>query len=82
VGIVSEIDLLNHMLLSNHVHKPDETIERIIDKNVPVIQPGTPLETLMAVLSNSNLVIIAIEGKVQGILTKIDILDFLATQTG
>ncbi len=82
LGIVTEIDLLNHMLLSNQMHKPDETIASIIDKNVPVILPGTPLETLMAVLSNSNLVIIAMDRKVHGILTKIDILDFLATQSG
>ena len=82
LGIVTEIDLLNHMLLSNHVHKPDETIERIVDKNVPMVRPGTPLETLMAVLSNSNVVIMVMNDEVQGILTKIDILDFLATQTG
>ena len=82
LGIVTEIDLLNHMLLSNHVHKPDETIERIVDKNVPMVRPGTPLETLMAVLSNSNVVIMVMNDEVQGILTKIDILDFLATQAG
>jgi cystathionine beta-synthase len=82
IGIVTEIDLLNHMLLSDHVHKSDETIESIIDKNVPIVRPGTPLETLMAVLSNSNVVIMVTDGVVQGILTKIDILDFLSTQTG
>jgi cystathionine beta-synthase len=82
VGIVTEIDLLNHMLLSDHVHKADETIESIIDKNVPIVRPGTPLETLMAVLSNSNVVLMVTDGQVQGILTKIDILDFLSTQVG
>ena len=82
LGIVTEIDLLNHMLLSDHVHKSDETIESVIDKNVPIVRPNTPLETLMAVLSNSNVVILVTDGEVQGILTKIDILDFLSTQTG
>ena len=80
VGIVTEIDLLNHMLLTNHVHQPDETIELIIDHNVPVARPGTPLESLMAIFSNRSAVVIATEKKVQGILTKIDILDFLSTQ--
>jgi predicted transcriptional regulator len=70
------------MLLSDHVHKADETIESIIDKNVPIVRPGTPLETLMAVLSNSNVVLMVTDGQVQGILTKIDILDFLSTQVG
>lgn len=80
LGIVTEIALLNHILLSNHVHDHDETIESIVDKNVPVVRPNTPLETLMPILSNSNVVMIVSNGELQGILTKIDILDFLATQ--
>lgn len=80
IGIVTEIDLLNHMLLTDHVHEPDERIESIIDANVPVVRPNTPLETLMAIFSNRSAVVIATDRKVQGILTKIDILDFLSTQ--
>lgn len=80
VGIVTEIELLNHMLLANHVHQSDETIESIIDVNVPVVRPNTPLETLMAIFSNHNAVVIAVGDQVQGILTKIDILDFLSSQ--
>ncbi|MEM7334476.1 MAG: cystathionine beta-synthase [Chloroflexota bacterium] len=80
VGIVTEIDLLNHMLLTDHVHEPDETIESIVDPNVPVVRPNTPLETLMAIFSNRNVVVIATDGKIQGILTKIDILDFVSSQ--
>lgn len=79
-GIVTEIDLLNHMLLTDHVHEPDETIESMIDPNVPVVRPNTPLETLMAIFSNRSAVIIATQNHIQGILTKIDILDFLSTQ--
>lgn len=79
VGIVTEIDLLNHMLLSDHVHEPDETIESMIDPNVPVVRPSTPLETLMAIFSNRNVVVIATGKKIQGILTKIDILDFVSS---
>lgn len=80
VGMVSEIDLLNHMLLMEHVHEPDETIESIVDPNVPVVQPSTPLETLMAIFSNKSVVVIATGRKIQGILTKIDILDFITNQ--
>lgn len=80
LGLVTEIDLLNHMLLTDHVHEADETIESMIDTNVPVIRPNTPLETLMAIFSNRSAAVIVSDDKVQGILTKIDILDFLATQ--
>jgi len=80
VGIVTEIELLNHMLLTDHVHQADETIESIIDPNVPVVRPATPLETLMGIFSSKNAVVIATGEQVQGILTKIDILDFLTRQ--
>lgn len=80
VGLVTEIDLLNHMLLTDHEHTVDETIESLIDRNVPVVRPNTPLETLMGIFSSSNVAVIATDGHVEGILTKIDILDFLSSQ--
>lgn len=81
LGAIAEIDLLNHMLLTNHdSHDPNETIESIIDRNMPVTRPNTPLETIMNIFSSHNAVIIATDDEVQGILTKIDILDFLSSQ--
>ncbi|NKQ37286.1 MAG: cystathionine beta-synthase [Chloroflexi bacterium] len=82
LGIVTEIDLLNHMLQEDHGrHDRNETIAAIVESNVPVVRPNTPLETLMGIFSQHNAVIIATpDDKVEGILTKIDILDFLSTQ--
>ncbi len=82
LGLVTEIDLLNHMLQEDHSHHDrNETIVGIVESNVPVVRPNTPLETLMGIFSQHNAVIIATpDDKVEGILTKIDILDFLSTQ--
>ncbi|MBP9503022.1 MAG: cystathionine beta-synthase [Candidatus Promineofilum sp.] len=81
VGLVSEIDLLNHMLMSNHVHQPDETIEGMINTNVPIVGPNAQLETLMSLIKDrSAVVIVNHEDQVEGILTKIDILDYLSSQ--
>lgn len=82
VGLVREIDLLKHMLTASHKHERDETIESMIDRNVAVIQATTPLETLMGIFSNRRAVIIVSGEKVQGILTQIDLLDFLSGQIG
>jgi cystathionine beta-synthase len=82
VGLVREIDLLNHMLTAGHKHERDETIESMIDRNVAVIQATTPLETLMGIFSNRRAVVIVSGDKVQGILTQIDLLDFLSGQIG
>lgn len=82
VGIVREIDLLKHMLLSGHRHEPNETIASIVDRGVTVVQPNTPLETLMGIFSHHRAVIVVSQDKVQGIITHIDMLDFLATRMG
>lgn len=79
LGIVSEVNLLQHLLEASHTHTRDETIEAIIERNVAVVRPSTPLESLMGIFSHNDAVILAVEGRVQGILTKIDILDFLST---
>jgi cystathionine beta-synthase len=79
-GLVTEVALLNHMLSADHAHQQDETIASLIDPNVPVIQPNTPLETLMTLFTTNNVALIVSGGEVQGILTKIDLLDFLSTQ--
>jgi cystathionine beta-synthase len=80
LGMVTEIALLNHLLQANHRHEPDETIESIIDRNVTTIRPNAPLETLIGIITDNSVVVIASENEVQGILTKIDILDFLSSQ--
>jgi cystathionine beta-synthase len=78
VGLVREIDLLKHMLSSRR--EQEATIEGVIDRNVAVVQPGTPLETLIGMFATRHAVVIASADRVQGILTQIDLLDFLAAQ--
>ncbi|MDX1688065.1 MAG: pyridoxal-phosphate dependent enzyme, partial [Candidatus Promineifilaceae bacterium] len=82
VGIVREIDLLKHMLTADHTHDRDETIESMIDRNVAVVQANTPLETLMGIFGNRRAVVVTSGEQVQGILTQIDLLDFLASRIG
>jgi cystathionine beta-synthase len=79
-GLVSEIDLLNHMLQVDHVHQADETIAAMIDEDAPVVGPNARLETLMSLISNRPAVVIVRDDRVEGILTKIDILDYLSSQ--
>jgi len=81
VGLVSEIDLLNHMLLTDHIHQPNETIESMVNTNVPIVGPNARLETLMSLIKDRPAVVIVNQNdQVEGILTKIDILDYLSSQ--
>lgn len=82
VGLVREIDLLKHMLSGEHQHEPHETIANLIDRSVAVVQPNTPLETLMTLFATRQAVVVTSGDTVHGILTQIDLLDFLAGQVG
>lgn len=79
VGQVSELDLLEHMLLADHVHQADETIESMISTDVAVVGPNARMETLMSLFTNRPAVVIVNNDRVEGILTKIDILDYLSS---
>ncbi|MBM4423738.1 MAG: cystathionine beta-synthase [Chloroflexi bacterium] len=79
-GIVSEIDLLNHLLTADHKHDPDETIGTILREEVATVSPDTALEVLMSVFVTGQVAIVVENKKPVGILTKIDLLDYLSTQ--
>lgn len=80
-GLVSEVDLLNHMLQSDHQHTRSETIAKLVRTDVPTVQPETPLEALMSVFATGQVAVVIEDDRPVGILTKIDLLDFLATHT-
>ncbi len=52
----------------------------VVDGIVPVVSPNTNLETLTALFNSRTAVVITLGGQPQGILTKIDILDYLSSQ--
>jgi cystathionine beta-synthase len=81
-GLVTEVDLLNHMLQADHRHERGETIESIMDPNPLTVRPDTPLDRLMKQFNVSGVAIMVDDTEhVTGILTKIDLLDFLASRT-
>ncbi|MCB9077881.1 MAG: cystathionine beta-synthase [Anaerolineaceae bacterium] len=78
VGMVSEVELLNHMLFSTHQHSPDETIAEMISPNVTTIDIDAPMETLMSIFTTARVVVVLENEQIVGVITKIDLLDFLA----
>ena len=79
-GMVAEIDLLNHLLTADHKHDPDETVEPVIHSEVATISLDTPLEAVMSIFVTGQVAVISEEKKPVGILTKIDLLDYLSSQ--
>src|SRR5688500_15981573 len=77
VGLIEEVDLLNHML-EKHDHSNDEKIDPLVQKVGAVFPPDTPLEEAMPSLTAGFALIIVENNRPVGILTKIDVLDYVA----
>ena len=79
-GLVSEVDLLDHIVRAGHEHRPDETIESILSRDIRTAPAEAPLEEVLPDLLRAKVVVLIDElRRPQGILTVIDALEFLAT---
>lgn len=89
LGLVKEVGLLSYMLTNGSGEAAETPIEDadVIDTNVPDMRPMTPIETVMSVFSTHDLALVTepVSGsddmRVVGILTKIDMLDFLTNRS-
>jgi cystathionine beta-synthase len=79
-GIVTEVDLLEHLLHGGHEHDPAETIAPIVNPNVATVNIGTSLESVLANFERGKVVIVVDGNQPVGILTKIDLIDLMARQ--
>ncbi len=76
-GTIEEVDLLNH-LLESHQHSQDEAIDALIQNAQAVYPPDATLDEAMPMLTQGFALIVVDAGKPTGILTKIDVLDYVA----
>jgi cystathionine beta-synthase len=90
LGIVSEVNLLNHLLMQSGDGSKTrlEDARDIINTNVPTINANTPVEAVMSMFSTHKVALVTEEmedgepddKRVVGIVTQIDILDLLANR--
>ena len=77
VGTIEEVDLLNHVL-DNHQHSQDESIDSLVQNANAVFPPETSLNEAMPMLTRGFALLVVDNSKPIGILTKIDVLDYVA----
>ena len=77
VGLIEEVDMLNHMI-EKHDHSNEEAIDPLVQNADSVFPPETPLEEAMNSLKSGYALIVVENSKPVGILTKIDVLDYVA----
>ncbi len=77
-GLVSEADLLKHLLEAGHTHKPEETIASIVEPSLLAFTTNAFLEDVLPKFFEFPVVLVIEDERPVGILTKIDVLDFIA----
>lgn len=80
LGMISEVDLLNHIVLGDK-HSSESPIGNLVRADVATITPNASIESLMSVFVSRQVAVVVDAGQVAGILTKIDLLDYLASHS-
>lgn len=77
-GLVTEVDLLKHMLGNGHVHSADETVAEIVSPTQAIYPASAPIDAALPAIMDGQVVLITSGDQPVGILTKIDLLDYIA----
>lgn len=77
-GMVTEVELLKHMLENNHVHTTDESIADIVCATQAVFSTTASIDEALPAIMDGQVALVTEGDRPAGILTKIDILDYIA----
>jgi cystathionine beta-synthase len=78
-GIVAEVDLLRALVTGGKTL--ESPIGEVVEDDYGTVTPNTKIELLQAVLADAKVAIVEEGDQVIGIITKIDLIDFLARNT-
>jgi cystathionine beta-synthase len=78
-GMVGEVDLLRHLVSGDHTL--DSPIAGLIESDYATVSLDTKVELLQGTLADAKVAIVTEREEVVGIVTKIDLIDFLAKRT-
>jgi cystathionine beta-synthase len=75
VGMIHEYDLLNFLIEGKH--RLSEVVEPLVQPLQGVVGPDTPVARLREIFNDDNVAVVKEGEKVSGIVTKIDLIEFL-----
>ncbi len=78
-GIISEVDLLRHMVSGPKT--ANSTIAALLESDYATVTPDTKIELLQGVLADARAAIVTERDSVVGIVTKIDLIEYLAKKS-
>ena len=78
-GAVAEVDLLRYLVSGEH--SLDSAVGVLAESDYATVSPRTSIENLQGLLNDARMAIVTDEGKIVGVVTKIDLIDYLARRT-
>ncbi len=78
IGMIHEYDLLNFLIEGKH--RLSEVVEPLVQPLQGGVGPDTPIARLREIFNDDNVAVVREGDRVTGILTKIDLIDFLGTR--
>jgi len=79
-GMIHETDLL-HMLLDG-AHKLEDSVNDAVTPLQGVVAPQLPVMELEKIFAEDNVAVVTEDGRVTGIVTKIDLIEYLGRRLG
>jgi cystathionine beta-synthase len=80
-GLVTEVDLLKYMLESGQSPGTDLSIAPIVEEAEAIFPENTLLEEVLPAIIDGYVILVTRKEQPVGILTKIDVLDYIAQET-
>ena len=78
IGMIHEYDLLNFLIEGKH--RLSEVVEPLVQPLQGTVGPETPIARLREIFNDDNVAVVRDGDRVIGILTKIDLIDFLGSR--
>jgi cystathionine beta-synthase len=79
VGAVAEVDLLRYLVSGEH--SLDSAIGPLVESDYATVSPRTSIENLQGLLNDARMAVVTEDDKIVGVVTKIDLIDYLARRT-
>jgi cystathionine beta-synthase len=76
IGMISEIDVMNSLILGEH--RAQDLIDRLVAPLEGAVELDTPLTKLAQIFGRDLVAVVMENGSISGILTKIDLIEFMA----
>lgn len=75
-GAVAEVDLLRYLVSGEH--SLDSPVGPLVESDYATVSPRTSIENLQGLLNAARMAVVIEDEKIAGVVTKIDLIDYLA----